>query len=1479
MDSPFAVGFAGTPSQKEYDIYDSNETNNVSMYFHRKGLKGLRVINTSSKNLLITKIELLLESDVFGTITFPSGSMSIRASGEYWDNYYFDIDSTAPDFDLNSSAYLEDDVVTNNSLSNEEGQPDIRQGGYTATFKNNLYFTSSGTKNIYIKVYYAENSNFSSIVNETTYQTYIYVYNLRLTNLWVDTTVTKTEYELNEEFDSSNIIAYASYSRVVSGIYAKTIEVSSFTCTSPNMSSEGVQDITITYGNRICTFQITVAATLTKTLEVDFSPLDGNIFYIHGWFPANEIKGTFTIDTKIPSEDDEYPIITNVNFYEFKFMLDGIELETSYYSKLPGTSGNYTLYAIYEHEGIEYQNTYKLKINPTSLERVSIQTSPSRQLNSYIEGQSLDLSGLSFTLIYNVSSSNTIIRYDDSLITYYINGKKIKINEKLLSEHKGGLLTANIKGKEVAIGTLEIEDLKVESITIKTLPTKTKYKYGDIFTLKGVVLYATYNDTSRSQEEIYYSPYSVTSSFDNKTFDESDQLGAIQADITYILGSSQVTTSFEIELSIPKFDHIELDTTNVINAFTNNTAFSTNGLIVYAVYENGFRIETNSFATNAETVLNLVDGKINCDRNYGEKEILVKGYDKFSYDFGEAIYIVNVESAKQIVSAYLMVDETATEYNVGDTYTAKGAKIHVIDVDGDEAILSNFITNPPKGTPLKSAQKIDVEVTYKKGTFIYTKTYSINVRVTNSQNFVSTDDYQIAIGDKDGTLFHSLVLEDGTIQLGNQNDGSFLYPIFHKNVISIDNNVNNLNTYGYNVYVGNDASKDCIGYMDLGLQDGYGNQIRNAHVILFEDVNNPIEGDGNITVTYPHFIKGYADRINNCKFGKIYNNRLFVSGNQKYKNCDWHTSEINVAQTENYDLDSTKDFTYFSDLDYCRYGSDETAVVGYDIYRDGDLIVFKETSSSEATLYKRTSSLINAMDYAGNVLSSELVEEGYPCFDINSNGGEGSFTPRTITNFVGDTLFLTRNGLKVLTSKETTSNNAKYTYDVSSYINPKITHEELENARLFAYKERLILKTKRGIYFGEYNLRNEKNEYEWYFIENVNADIFFELDNELYFADNNGNFNKFVKDSTSYVDIPRTFVSNGGVLLVNEYDKDNMDTDGDGFGIDENRNVILISNKYSDEVAEGKDFHLITTYTNNNVDSSCLIHASLGSFINKDYKGTYNNNDYVGNINTDANSLKNNTISLFDTSDVIDLYYEGRTVYIDYINKNTNEQIVQVYIDTPYTLKKANDNFLEYSYYLIDKEGKIVDLLGVNDMRLSIIVNDLEIAKITNVNSDIDGSKTFSLIGDHDRVLDLIFYNDRNDRYSGVITSKQNVQAYYRTKPYNMGTRMYEKTIWSWTVVNDSGLESFTDVGYIASTKQNSKYNLAIDASAFNTNSFNFSTVRFTNNNLPHVYIRNKTLPNITFVEFIFRNDDDSNMVLSQMSLLYSISQLTRGVK
>ena len=99
------------------------------------------------------------------------------------------------------------------------------------------------------------------------------------------------------------------------------------------------------------------------------------------------------------------------------------------------------------------------------------------------------------------------------------------------------------------------------------------------------------------------------------------------------------------------------------------------------------------------------------------------------------------------------------------------------------------------------------------------------------------------------------------------------------------------------------------------------------------------------------------------------------------------------------------------------------------------------------------------------------------------------------------------------------------------------------------------------------------------------------MDSELYFANSDGEVNRFPMDIelttldeeeknriSVHTDKPRTFIGVGGALLT----------------IDEQENTIVASAIYKKEIVENRPFHLITNYTVSGADvvSQALIYTT-----------------------------------------------------------------------------------------------------------------------------------------------------------------------------------------------------------------------------------------------------------------------------------------------
>lgn len=1246
-----------------------------------------------------------------------------------------------------------------------------------------------------------------------------------------------------------------------------------------------------TYGNDTQYASFTVHNHYLDSVDTNIDEILGENYYVGDELDLDELEVIKTI-VSTDSEDEEYPEESEVPFGSngYSLAVNGQIINKDGY--VFSNAGTYILTITYQ--GIVV--TRNITVTAVVLTEIEpVLSGAFKPFTNYYDDQYLTLEGLTVNLKYN----NGYVKNISYMLVDIVdeNGNAFSKTQQLDNAHHDGkrlYVSYNENGsllEPVLIpsndGELVVTPKALTSISIEVNPNKTTYTYGDKFSLYGMLVKANFNNGN--SETINLNDLVVSGVTIGHEFNPDDDatFGDITVTLSYEYGGITQTTTLTISLVKPQISYLmtNASTDAVRKNFQDGDTFTTSGLVVTAVMTNGWTCTISSFSTDASSVLNLdQSNKIHLTGDYGAKEITISGTNPYdNTDAAIVKYNIDVETSGAIVSAILMLDPESDykNYFVGDKYNAKGVSWRVTDIDGNVFTSGVFTTSVQIGSTFRSAQRIEVQVTYSNGSFTKTETYEIIVSVAQLATLTETKRYKIAVGSLNGSLFTEITHEEATIKLGKQFDeaGNLVgeyYPIFLSDLVRVDDSLLTTHeaTHGFNVYIGSDFENDCIGYMDMGLTTEDGTVVRKAHVILFEDPLNPIDGDGNIEVKFPHYVSGYADKINKCRFGVVFNNRLFVSGNPNFKNCDWHSGDVNISQVDEYNNKAVKDYTYFSDLDYCYYGDADTAVVGYDIYRDGDLIVVKQGSKHQATLYRRSMKLIGATSADGNTVGEDLVEPSFPMYDINSNGGVGGISHRGVVNFVGETIVLTKNGLKALTNKDDVYNTAKYTFDVSSFINERIKEEDLTNAFLYVFEDTLILKTNRGVYVGFYGLRNEDNEYEWYFLSNIDASIFFECDEELYFANDEGKIYRFPITTKDYKDKARTFVGVGGATLY----------------IDSANDTLVASATYKDEIKEGRPFHLLTSYNLNGEDRTTQIYANLGSFVNKFYKQNILNNGgsldqtaFVGLMDT-----TNNTIELKcfkangdeDTSKLLsiqDLFYEGREVYLDHFVG----EVYTLFTYRRYFLKKYNENSSNV-YQLVDNYGNVMSLLGIDTVRMSFLVNDLAVTHITNVSDyDSSGAKQFSLLGDHDKKLDLIYYNDEIGSYSGVITKEDNVNAFFVTAPYSMGAITLTKTIWQWVVANDTQLASLMDIGYFSSRKQGD-YEMVIKSTygtrQLNFNGWNFDKIQFTNDKLPHVYSKHRTVPNVNFIRFIFKNDEDSNMVLTTLNIVYTIAQFTKGV-
>ena len=931
--------------------------------------------------------------------------------------------------------------------------------------------------------------------------------------------------------------------------------------------------------------------------------------------------------------------------------------------------------------------------------------------------------------------------------------------------------------------------------------------------------------------------------FDNSVYEyesiSNSNLSKSLSGTTVTISSNSKSATYSITKTQNALLEIELNISGVKTTFGLNEAFTTDGLIVTGVWKNG--TSRTLIATEWET-----DDTTSITGTSGEHIVTIKSTDNADIIRKYAITVLGIKNIKvvPIKTTYFVGESFRLAQSSEDT---TDVEIYAIDSNNSQYRIYGDYTSIKNGDEFRTqgAYKNKISVVGEDG--VLESEYKINVVLYNGG--YTENHYTL----KPNTSVTSIIQNGKTINFrDDNNEPNGMYPLYPNGVYS-------------------NANNDCKGYVVLG-NDGTSNKEKqNAHIVLFDDYTN-ISHDGNIVVKFPHINEENSNKINGCKFGHIYNNRLFVSGNSKYKNCDWHSGDVNRSQDT---YGESGDYTYFADLDYCYYGTDNTAIVGYDVSRNGDLMVLKESSNQEATIYKRSIKYENVVDSSGNTL--KYVEDRYTLEDMNANGGLGGFTKDTIVNHLGDTYFLTKEGIKKLSYRANIYENAKYTYDVSSKINFKIKNEKLQASVLFNDNDKLILKTDRGLYIGIDDFRESEDyhELEWYYldIQDVRCILSF-VDNYIIYGNSIGeifklDFNKYFYKDRDRIELP------SGTILPSTIDDNTIITSINDLTYDNNTlnqtDIITYNDDYEDYFNENDILHIL----GKNGDNWKPLHAEIGWYC------TWSRAILDFELVSSNGSGSPKYIYVKDTSPNKNMYYDGRIVYIDqYIygmgltDKFNGKKYRLKLIESGYD---DTDGFFE-KYGLLDATSNItVDIPnGTHSMRLSFALDENYEARIVDIDRD---NHTFKLKGDHNNYLELIIYNNESyTSYRGYITKEKNISAYYITKPFDFGTMMYEKNVFMWTFANDTGLASETLIKYYTSRKQ-AGYQVGISPLSMNMKDLSFFSFSFENDMLPHTYTRMRTLANISYLALIFENTNDSNIVMNNLTILYSLARTAKGVK
>jgi hypothetical protein len=249
----------------------------------------------------------------------------------------------------------------------------------------------------------------------------------------------------------------------------------------------------------------------------------------------------------------------------------------------------------------------------------------------------------------------------------------------------------------------------------------------------------------------------------------------------------------------------------------------------------------------------------------------------------------------------------------------------------------------------------------------------------------------------------------------------------------------------------------------------------------------PVTGVDNLRVTFSKTVTGYANMIKKCTIAAFYgissDNRIFLSGNDDYRNRDWQSG---IANPE-----------YFPDDGYSIVGSENSAIMGY-LKQYDSLVVIKEDSDQDATMYLRTATI------SGSTVTYPL-KQGLV--------GMGAASKHAFGVVADDPIFLSKNGQYGLESNAITLQ--RTTQLRSYYVNTELKKESgIEYAVLAIWNGLACIFINGKVYVANSQMVNKNKTgsygYEWFIWNNIPAMCAREFDGALYYGTATGDVHRFM---------------------------------------------------------------------------------------------------------------------------------------------------------------------------------------------------------------------------------------------------------------------------------------------------------------------------------------------------------------------------------
>ena len=244
-------------------------------------------------------------------------------------------------------------------------------------------------------------------------------------------------------------------------------------------------------------------------------------------------------------------------------------------------------------------------------------------------------------------------------------------------------------------------------------------------------------------------------------------------------------------------------------------------------------------------------------------------------------------------------------------------------------------------------------------------------------------------------------------------------------------------------------------------------------------------GTDNVTIVFSKATAGYIDRISKCTISQVFDNRVFFTGNDTFKNAIFHSELENPS--------------YISDLSYYQDGTSEAKIKSMTV-GNNILWIFKEPNQENATVFYHIPTTSN--EY-GRIYPSKQGNVSTGCYS-------------TSINFNDDIVFLSKYGLEGITGD--IEQEQLLTHRSSLIDNKLVNINNFSNAQMIEWRGYLLILVDNYIFLADSRQKFEGIngvEYEWYLwdISKSNPSILKEYEGKLYIGAKDGSI--FIVEGTN----------------------------------------------------------------------------------------------------------------------------------------------------------------------------------------------------------------------------------------------------------------------------------------------------------------------------------------------------------------------------